>query len=297
MSCASRASSTNEAAFSREYFIDVNDVTFFCRTMGEGDPLVVVHGGPGLSQDYLLPGLERLAKNHFVIFYDQRGGGKSLGGVKDETLSVETLVQDLENLRKTLGLEKMSLLGHSWGTIIAARYAIAHPEFVQKLILSNATPFSSEGVNLFYKESEKKIAPYLERLAALQASQEYKQGNPEFHEESLRMIFRAYCHLPESADKLNLQTSWLASFHFLKTYQLLWESTYGKPLDLHPDLKTLQIPTLVIHGDVDSVPPSVAQTIHESIPGSQYTVLENCGHFPYVEQPDAYFKVLEEFLK
>lgn len=105
----------------------------FYQIFGEGTPIIITHGGPGLDQTYLQPQLLALAKNHQLIFYDQRGSGKSLGTKLDEdTINIHKFAEDLEKLRAHLKLKKFILMGHSWGGILSMQYAIKY----QKNILS-----------------------------------------------------------------------------------------------------------------------------------------------------------------
>ncbi len=110
-----------------ELFIDSEGSTIFCRTIGKGKPLIVIHGGPGSGQDYLLPQFYDLAKNNFVIFYDQRGAGRSTGEINEDSMAISVFVKDLEVLRKAFNFDRVSLLGHSWGGFVAMHYAIEHP--------------------------------------------------------------------------------------------------------------------------------------------------------------------------
>ncbi len=100
--------------FAEESTVKSGDAELFCRTIGKGAPLVVLHGGPGLTQDYLLPQMEKLGDHHFVIFYDQRACGASGGEVSCEKITLANYINDLEVIRKAFKLEKMALLGHSW---------------------------------------------------------------------------------------------------------------------------------------------------------------------------------------
>ena len=93
--------------------IKVKDAELFCRVVGKGDPLIVIHGGPGMPHDYLLS-LKELAKEHQIIFYDQRATGRSTGEVTPETMQYQLFVEDIDSLRNSLGLEKISIIGHSW---------------------------------------------------------------------------------------------------------------------------------------------------------------------------------------
>lgn len=279
-----------------EIFIESNGSKLFCRCVGKGKPLVVIHGGLGLTQDYLLPQLYSLADNNFVIFYDQRGCGRSIGEINQETINIFHLVNDLECIRRAFNFDKISILGHSWGGFLAMHYAIGHPQFVEKLILSNSLPACSEGRSLFLEEYKNRTAPYQEELSAISSSSEFQVGDPKTIERYYRIIFRTYCYQPEKAELLNLQMTPIASVNGAKIFQLLWKSVFENSYDLHASLKTLRIPTLVIHGDADPIPAITAQKIHESIPESKYVLLKQCGHFPYVEQREEYFNHLRKFL-
>jgi proline iminopeptidase len=279
----------------QEFYVDADNAKLFCRTIGKGKPLIVIHGGPGLSQDYLLPQLYDLAKHHFVIFYDQRGAGQSTGEIKEETMTIATMIKDLEALRIAFHLDKISLLGHSWGGLLAMHYSIEHPERVEKLILSNSSPASSNEFALFAKEYARRTSEIQADITKIQSTQEWQNGDPEQHARIFRLIFRTYCHSPKDADLLNLRMTSAAFLNGSKILQI-FRTERTKPFDLHEALQKLRVPTLIIHGDDDPVPLQAAQHLHESIPGSKFVVLKDCGHFPYVEQPEEYFKSVHEFL-
>lgn len=284
------------SGYSDERFVESEETKIFCRTIGQGQPIIVIHGGPGLSQDYLLPQFYDLAKNHFVIFYDQRGAGQSKAEI-DEKMTIADLIRDLENLQKELGLNKISILGHSWGGLVAMQYAIVHPDRVDKLILSNSAPASLDGFKLFEKNYMEKTGSLQEEIANIQGMPEFQYGDPELHEKLNRIIFRTFCHIPENADQLNLRMSQTAWANFLKINPILWANTLVESFDLHEDLKKLTMPALIIHGVDDPVPLSTAQRIHECIPGSELIIIDNCGHFPYIEQEEIFFKILGNFLR
>ena len=128
-----------------------------CRVCGKGEPLIVIHGGPGLTQQYLLPQLYRLCDDNFVIFYDQ-----------GERTTLEALINDIETLRKAYHYNKISLLGHSWGGYLAMQYAIAHPDRVEKMILANSEPATYEGYCAFGAEWVRRTEPLKEKLEGLQ---------------------------------------------------------------------------------------------------------------------------------
>src|SRR5207253_7963045 len=99
---------------------------YFCE-VGNGRPLVIVHGGPDFNHNYLLPRLDRLSSAFRLIYYDQRGRGKSSRDVSPETVNIESEVDDLDSLRKYFGLDAIAILGHSWGGLLAMEYATCPP--------------------------------------------------------------------------------------------------------------------------------------------------------------------------
>ncbi len=106
----------------------INGVSLYYETIGDGTPIVVVHGGPGLDHSYLLPQMGELAKGYKLIFYDQRAMGKSSADFDTNLMTMNSFVEDLEGIRKAFGLEKMNLMGHSWGGLVSMFYAIRYPD-------------------------------------------------------------------------------------------------------------------------------------------------------------------------
>src|SRR4051812_48046156 len=109
----------------------------FVREIGTGDVIVVVHGGPDFDQSYLSPDLDRLSDMFRLVYYDQRGRGRSSAGVSAADVTIASEVQDLDTVRRSLGLERVVVLGHSWGGLIAMEYAIRFPRHVSALVLMN----------------------------------------------------------------------------------------------------------------------------------------------------------------
>ena len=280
----------------KETFVPSGKAKLFCRVTGQGKPLIVIHGCPGLTQDYLLPQMYELAKNNFMIFYDQRGCGKSTVDINANTINIESFLNDIEAIRKAFNLDKISILGHSWGGFLAMQYTITYPERVDKLILSNSAPASSEGYALFGQEYMRRMSAYQKELEKISSSQGFRDGDTCVMEQFYRLIFRQYCYIPEKADLLNLRMTSIASLNGAKVSEILRENVLDKPFNLNKDSKALKVSTLILHGDADPIPPNTAQDIHEHISGSKYVLMKNCGHFPYVEDPATYFKHINEFL-
>lgn len=280
----------------KEVFIDVDQARLFCRVLGKGEPLVIIHGGPGLSQDYLLPQLKKLAENNLVIFYDQRGSGESIGSIDPKSIQMSNFVNDLDEIRKAFGFKQISILGHSFGGLLAMHYAIAFPHFVNKLILLSSAPSCSEDYALLVKEWSLRMAPYMEELDCIKKSKAFEEGEPLILAKYFRIIYGRYCFDAKKVDEINFIMSRKANIDGLKTHSILKQNFFSQPFNLQSHLQQVRCKTLIIHGDVDTVLLRTAQNIHKNIPNSKLIIIKNCGHFPYVEAPQELFTHLHAFL-
>lgn len=276
-----------------EIFIKVDSANLYCRAVGQGDPLVVIHGGPGLSMDYLLP-LEELAKDHLIIFYDQRGNGKSTGDIHHDTMTLRKFIDDLQAIQRHFGFHKIGLIGHSWGAYLAMSYATEYPDQVNKLILLNSIPLSFSALSS--NEELKQQDPYEAMIDALIKSDAFQNHNAEEMIKFYKDLFQFFFYDPKLVDKLNLdKMSTTQVQNSARIHKLFEENFFHKSHDLRDKLARLNdISTLIIHGNSHDVPESVAHEIHSLIKGSVLTVLES-GHFPYIEKPKEFFECIARF--
>jgi proline iminopeptidase len=132
----------------RDGRVPVGNTSLYFRDIGRGQPLIVLHGGPDFDHAYLLPDLDRLADTFRLLYYDQRGRGRSAAGVQPEDVTLTSDLDDLDTVRQHFSLESAALLGHSWGAVLALEYALRHPTRVAQLILMNPAPASARDVAL-----------------------------------------------------------------------------------------------------------------------------------------------------
>lgn len=277
----------------RTGFVTAGMARLHFRDVGEGPSIVVLHGGPDFDYDYLLPELDCLAERFRVIYYDQRGRGRSADGVRPDDVTLESEIGDLDHVRRHFGLESMAVLGHSWGGVLAMEYAGRHPERLTHLILMNTAPASYEDVQLF-RQHLRGIRPAgdIEAMQSLAATAEFRAGDPDVEAEYYRIHYRHTLHAPALLDRLlpRLRTNFTPA-RVLTARAIedrLYEETWSSPgYDLLPKLRRLAAPTLVLHGENDFVPVQVAAHVAEAIPGARLAVLRHCGHFAYLEAPDA----------
>lgn len=126
-----------------ETSVPTDGASLYARTIGKGRPVIVLHGGPDFDQAYLLPEMDRLADAFRLIYYDQRGRGRSADNVRPEDVTLASDLDDLDRVRQHFRLDAPVLLGHSWGTVLALEYALRHPTRVSHLILMNPAPVSA----------------------------------------------------------------------------------------------------------------------------------------------------------
>lgn len=278
----------------REGWIRVENASLHYRQLGTGPALVVLHGGPDFDFNYLLPDLDRLSSDFRLITYDQRGRGRSADGVRPEDVTLPSEIADLDRVREHFHLDAVAVLGHSWGALLAMEYAIRHPDRVSHLILANTASASHQDFLLLRREIvSRRPREDAERMKSLAASSLYIQGDPETVASYYRVHFRTALKRPEHLERLmNQLTRGFTREGILKARAIedrLYRETWLAPgYDLFPELRRLTIPTLVIHGDHDLIPVACAERVAEAIPGARFALLENCGHFPFLESPERF---------
>ena len=256
----------------REGFIPLDNAKLYFREIGQGQPLLILHGGPDFDHTYLLPDLDRLSDRFRLIYYDQRGRGKSAEHVQPEEVTIQSEIEDIEALRKYFQLESLAVLGHSWGGGLALEYALRHPKHVSHLILMNTAPVSHEDYLLLRQDRRERSPADIEQLKALASSDAgYQQGDPDTVARYYRIHFRAALRQPEHLEKVitNLRASFTKE-GILKARaveeHLVNETWLSEEYDLLPKLEGLRLPTLVLHGDHDFIPMNVPLTLLRQSP-------------------------------
>jgi proline iminopeptidase len=286
------AAARSGAADERGQTFETPNATIYVEVTGAGGgpPLILVNGGPGFDHTYLhlSPVWAVLGENRRVVFYDQRGTGRSVGAHKGQTLTLSDQVEDLEAVRAHLGAERIDLLGHSWGGYLVMAYAALHPERIAHLVtVDSAAPKISDTLFLF----EDVYPEATGRQAAVAFANELgdKRATAIDLHEYLTMLF----YLPEKRDAL------IAS---------LPDAAYNKAVnkavsddlaryDLNPEIRKFRFPVLVITGRFDmNVAPLVAYKIHQAIAGSTFLVFERSGHLPFYEEPELFAHAVGDFL-
>jgi proline iminopeptidase len=267
---------------------EVRGVALFERRIGQGPSTVVLHGGPGAHHDYLLPNFDALAHSRELIYYDQRGGGRS--PVSRETpVGWREHVLDLERLRQQWGLERLTLAGYSWGGLLALLYAIEFPHRIERLALVSPAPAWREArVEFERRFALRNLAPELQRQRSALRESRLRERDPAGYAQRLfELSVAPYFSDPARAHDLT-------PFRVTgRTQQEVWASLGD--FDLRPALARLSVPALVLHGEDDPIPLDTAATVARLL-GADFHPLPHSGHVPYVEAFDEFVGLMDGFL-
>jgi proline iminopeptidase len=257
--------------------------------MVEKPACFVLHGGPGLDHSYFKPWLTPLADTMQLIYVDHRGTGRS-ERVALETCTIEQMADDLEELRKYLGLDKVVVLGNSFGGFWALTYAVRHPASISKQILVTTSP-SHEFYEAAMVELERKATPEQKAVAPKLLDGKIT-SEQEFLDWWHVMIPLYFAHWDERRGRemiaRGVDNPFVAAYmfeHVIPHY------------DVRPQLGSIEIPTLVVSGRQDWVTPvGESELIANGIPGSELVIFEESGHMPFIEEQDAFINTVKRFV-
>jgi len=262
-------------------------------------PVIAINGGPGLTHAYMVQNdvWERIARRHLVVFYDQRGTGasKPRGAAAALSQTMDAQVADLEAVRQALKLERIALVGDSYGGLVAMAYAAAHPQHVAKLVLSDSPGPSWKNIVHVLPE----VFPDVQEQGKLEVQKAGAGVAPEQRADAearagLRNHFRMIFYSPEKRD------AYMSRMGDLGFEPAVSEavSKATADLDLTQKLASFNFPTLVITGRFDlNVAPLTAWRLTHAIPGAKIVFFEHSGHLPSYEEPEKYVEVVQGFLE
>lgn len=272
----------------------VNGTRLYVSTKGTGTPILVVHGGPGLNQSYFQPHLDKLSKHYKLVFYDQRASGKSVVSSPD-SLSLKFFADDMEALRKQLGVEKIIVLAHSWGTIPAMKFAFAYPDRVQKLILCNPVPLSTEfDTEIRANQAAKGTLRDSTDRSIIIGSREFTSGSPEGYRKLMLLSFRHEFAKADNLTKLGLEIP----ANFKDASKALGEGLRGDlgEYNYYEDIRKFSFPVLIIHGAAESVPLGACTRMQSVIPHASLLNFRKSGHFAFIEESNKFTSEVSKFI-
>ena len=280
----------------KEHTLRVNEHEMTWFEIGTGPTLVCLHG----SWDHLLyrPMGELFSQKYRCILYDQRGSGQSkLFESGEDAMDVKKFTQDLDALRDHLDLDKMALLGHSWGSGLGLLYAQAYPDRLSHLILVGPGPLNSEMSSCYRANRDRMAYPTSpEEFAAIRGAYDEARSEKgvvprELDEALIRVWARVIFYSRETLGQF--VDLYLSSGGYLRHAES--PTNFKHEMQL-AHANRINAPTLVVYGYQDYEPITQAYLIKEQIPQTEIAFLNECGHATWVDQPEEYFKVVDTFL-
>ena len=278
-------------------YVIVNGFRLFYRVFGKGsNVLLCLHGGPGAMHDYLLPLAKLGDENLRVILYDQLGCGKSQKPLDTSLFTADHYVDEIEELRRILGLGKINLMGSSWGGMLALLYALKYQQNIKKLIVTGALVSTHECVEEMNRLKTLLPKDVQETLTKYEAKWAF--SHPEYLRAVDVFYRKFFCRLPQWPEEVTRTLNETS----VPVYFTMWGpnefTALGnlKNLDFKASLPQITVPTLVTGGRHDEVTPRIAQGIHQAIKGSGLSIFENSAHLPMWEEQDEYLQTVREFI-
>jgi L-proline amide hydrolase len=266
---------------------------------GDATPLLCLHGGPGANWLHMKP-YEALADERQVVFYDQLGAGNSVVDPEHDPAiwTPELFVDEVDAVRDALGLERVHILGHSWGGMLGMQYASGRPDGLVSLIAESSPP----SVPAWMPEVQRlraELPPEVE--ATLRAHEEKGTTDDPAYEEAMMVFYRRHlCRADPWPD-------WLVEcFRILDANPEVYRTMNGpsefhvigtiRDWDITGELGRIEAPTLLFCGRYDEVTPAVVEIANLGIPGSELVVMEESSHMSQAEQPEETLALVRDFL-
>jgi proline iminopeptidase len=284
-------------------YVVVNGTRLWFESEGTGQALVLIPAGPGVPHGYFHPHLSPLAKSQRVIYYDAFGTGKSDRAQGDQKYTFARDVENVEGLRKALRLGRIDVLGHSYGGMVAQAYALRYPESVRRLVLADTSwggAMSQAHRDNALSELRDQYPETYQRVAKVHAqgfhtcSKEYRDADDAppgfllFYNNSAFQDLIKTAAPPDSKVLCDIEG---------EDYDFVAGSEMAK-LDFHTQLKNLNMPMLILSGRFDrGMLPRYAVQFKTYAPKAQFVMFEKSGHFPFVEEPEEFIRVVEAFLR
>lgn len=276
-----------------DFALSTDKTSIFYKTFGSGKPLLIINGGPGMNSE----GFEGLAKtlsaNFQSIIYDQRGTGKSTLNVLDSsTINMKLMIDDIESIRKHLKIEKWSVLGHSFGGMVASYYATQYPEHIEKIVLSSSGGIDLDLLNYVQGQINSKLSKsdldsvnYWTKKINEGDNGHYAKLERGKHLAPAYVIDKKY--IPIIAERLTQLNSAIN--------QLIWADLTKINFNCKTKLKLFSNPVLIIQGKQDIIKAETAEKAHHALPNSKVVYMDHCIHYGWLDNEEVYFQEINKF--
>ncbi len=276
--------------------IVVSNAVLYYSAQGQGQPILLLSGGPGNSADQLSDIVKHLSPTYQCILFEQRGTGKSHTSPMDSTtINLDQAMQDISLLLGQLGVGKITLLGHSWGAMLAMSYAIKHPDAIAKLVLIGPGPLDASGFSLVEDNVMSRASkPELLFMKEVEDSIAHQTVSKELLKAYSKTMFRFFFF-----DPLTVDSMWgiVKCTVNETTTELMQRDLVRTQYDLRVGISQLNVPILVVCGRQDPVGVFPTFEIKELNKQAKISWIEKSGHFPWAEKPESFYSEVFSFLK
>jgi proline iminopeptidase len=276
----------------KTYDISINNSNIHITTYGQGEPILIINGGPGMNSEGFKSLAKELGKNNLAILYDQRGTGKStVSEINSETMTMDLMIDDIETIRNHFNFKQWIVLGHSFGGMLASYYVKKHPNRIQALILSGSGGYDlsiTRNLNLLSRlnQTETDSLNYWNR--------QISQGDTTYQARYNRgkYLAPAYVynkkHVPIVAERLTQGN--------LTINGLIWQNIRAINFNCTEAYKEFKQPVLIIQGKQDVMDVAIAESAHMLLSNSELVIIDECVHYGWLDQPEIFYSVIEKFL-
>lgn len=274
--------------------LSTDSTPIYYRTYGSGNPLLIINGGPGMNRDGFEGLAKKLSGNNLAIIYDQRGTGRSsLKILNTTTITMQLMIDDIESILKKLKIEKWSVLGHSFGGMVASYYATQHPEHIEKIILSSSGGIDLDLLNYVQESINLKLSK-IELDSISYWNKKIADGDTDHFAKLRKGINLAHAYV---IDKKFIPIIGERLTQGNQTINLLmWTNMQNINFNCFNDLKTFTKPVLIIQGKQDIIKPETAERAHQAFRNSKVVFMEHCIHYGWLDNEEVYFNEINSFL-
>lgn len=277
--------------------IQRNDAKIHYKIFGEGKPILILAGGPGFSMKYITPVAEELSKSYQCILIDQRGTGESMVNIYDSSsITISKTIEDIEFLKKWLQISRWIVLGHSYGGILASCYIAKFPESISSLILIGGAGFNTDMWSYFDDNINSKLLPSDMQVIAYWNDSSRLISDPD---RSIYEIQKASTpgYFYDREKSLIFSQNFTPDEWNLDVWRLIWEDMDDHKLDVTQASKNVTQSVLILQGRQDPIGATVPWILNHTYPNSRFFFIEKCGHLPWIEQPEVFYRRIADFLK
>ena len=278
----------------KDGFAQSDGVKIYYRTFGTGTPILIINGGPGLNSDGFVDLAKTLSAQNQTIVYDQRGTGKSvMQKIDASSITMELMIDDMENLRKQLKIERWIILGHSFGGMLASYYATINPDRIISMILSSSGGIDLDLLSYVSKNINARLTPQQQDSASYW-SQKINNGDTSYFArwQRAKVLANAYVYNKKYA----LPIAERLTQSDLRVNNLVWQDMQKIKFNCAPKLSTFTKPVLIIQGKQDIIEEWTSQKANKILKNSKLVILDHCVHYGWLDNRDMYLSEVEKFI-